>query len=57
LEQLLAKQFDSAAAQSLEIDTEELLSDLYATQDYRANLVKIMAGRAIAHMGQASVFK
>ena len=57
LEQLLKNQFNVAAAQSLEINTEELLSDLYATQDYRANLIKIMAERAIAHMGQASVFK
>ena len=57
LEQLLKNQFNAAAAESLEINTEELLSDLYVTQDYRANLIKIMAERAIAHMGQASVFK
>jgi len=34
-----------------------LIEDMYATKDYRANLVRMMTSHALKHMGTISIFK
>lgn len=50
METALARNFSQAAIQNLSIPADDLNSDLHATADYRAHLIKVMAGRAIASM-------
>jgi carbon-monoxide dehydrogenase medium subunit len=57
LEKNLLESFVDCAAANLEISTENLIEDMYATKDYRANLVKTMAIQALTHMGTSSIFK
>jgi carbon-monoxide dehydrogenase medium subunit len=57
LEAALNRDFSEAALAGLQVDSGSLLSDLNATPEYRANLVMVMARRAVAHMGRASSFK
>ena len=57
LEKNLLESFVDDAAANLEISTENLIEDMYATKDYRANLVKTMTHHALTHMGTISIFK
>jgi aerobic carbon-monoxide dehydrogenase medium subunit len=48
LEDALTRDFTGAAAAGVKIDSAGLSSDLHATADYRANLISVMAQRAVA---------
>jgi carbon-monoxide dehydrogenase medium subunit len=48
LEQALAKDFRPEAAAAVKIDASELSSDLHASAAYRANLISVLAQRAVA---------
>lgn len=48
LEQALAKSFTPEAAAAVPVDASELSADLHATAAYRANLISVMAQRAVA---------
>jgi len=48
LEDALSRNFTPAAAQAVKIDAADLSSDLHASADYRANLISVMAQRAVA---------
>ena len=48
METALAQNFSQAAIQNLVLPTLNLNSDLHATAEYRAHLIKVMAGRALA---------
>jgi carbon-monoxide dehydrogenase medium subunit len=48
LEQALARSFTPEAAASVKIDHANLASDIHASAAYRANLVSVMAQRAVA---------
>ena len=47
LEEALAQNFVPDAADSIELDLAEINSDLHASAEYRANLTRVMARRAI----------
>ncbi|RVC61731.1 carbon monoxide dehydrogenase, partial [Mesorhizobium sp. M2A.F.Ca.ET.046.02.1.1] len=44
----LAKSFDAAALDGLKVPAKGLMSDLHASAEYRANLIAVMAKRAVA---------
>lgn len=48
LEEALARRADPTAADGLQVDSSRFNSDLHASAEYRAHLVKVMARRAIA---------
>jgi carbon-monoxide dehydrogenase medium subunit len=48
IEQALAKAWSPAAIDAVTIDPAEMLSDIHGSAAYRANLVKVMAKRAVA---------
>ena len=48
IEAALAKNFDVAALGGLKVPAKGLMSDLHASADYRANLIAVMAKRAVA---------
>ena len=48
LEQALAKSFTAQSAASVKIEAGDLSGDIHATAAYRANLVSVMAQRAVA---------
>lgn len=48
LEDALTRSFTPAAAEAVNIEAEGLSSDLHATAEYRANLISVMAQRAVA---------
>ncbi len=48
LEQALAANFAPEAVDGITVDASELNSDIHASADYRAHLVKVMAKRAVA---------
>lgn len=48
IETALAKNFDAAALQGVTVPANNLMSDLHASADYRANLITVMAKRAVA---------
>jgi carbon-monoxide dehydrogenase medium subunit len=48
LEQALARSFTPESAASVKIDAGDLASDIHASAAYRANLVSVMAQRAVA---------
>ena len=48
MEQALASNFDAAALDNINVSSEEFNSDLHASPEYRAALVKEMAKRAVA---------
>ena len=50
LEQALAKKLDPSAVDGLAIESGRFNSDLHASAEYRANLVRVMAKRAIADL-------
>ncbi len=48
IEAALAKNFDAAALAGLSVPSDGLMTDLHASADYRANLIVVMAKRAVA---------
>lgn len=49
-ETALAGNFSPSALDGLKVNSDGLLSDMHASADYRANLVKVMAKRAVAEI-------
>lgn len=47
-EQALSANFSPAALSRLTVDAADMISDLHGTAAYRANLVKVLTGRAVA---------
>lgn len=48
IEAALAKNFDAASLDGVKVPAKNLMSDIHASADYRANLVVVMAKRAVA---------
>ncbi len=48
LEAALDKKFDAASVDAVKVDAKGLMSDMHATADYRAALIKVMTKRAVA---------
>ena len=46
-EAALTANFSASALAGLKVDATDMISDLHGTADYRANLVKVMTGRAV----------
>lgn len=51
MEQALASNFSAGALDGVTVDDADLMSDIHASSAYRANLVKVMAKRAVAAAG------
>ena len=51
MEQALAASWSPEAIDAVAIDPAGMLSDIHASAAYRANLVKVMARRAVAAIG------
>jgi carbon-monoxide dehydrogenase medium subunit len=51
MEKALDKKFDAASLEDVKVSADNLMSDLHASADYRANLIKVMAKRAVAAAG------
>jgi len=47
MEKALSKSFDAAALEGCKVDEGDMLSDIHGSSAYRANLVKVMAKRAV----------
>lgn len=52
-EAALRENMDAAAIEGLTVAADDLNEDIHATRDYRANLVKVMAKRAVAALPRA----
>ena len=50
-ESALSSNFSAAALDGLSVDAGDMLEDLHGSGEYRANLVKVMAKRAVAAIG------
>jgi aerobic carbon-monoxide dehydrogenase medium subunit len=48
IEAALSKNFDASALDGVSVSADSLMSDIHASADYRANLVVVMAKRAVA---------
>ncbi|TIT75798.1 MAG: carbon monoxide dehydrogenase, partial [Mesorhizobium sp.] len=48
IEAALAKNFNALALDGLKVSAKGLMSDMHASADYRANLITVMAKRAVA---------
>ncbi|TJX00122.1 MAG: carbon monoxide dehydrogenase, partial [Mesorhizobium sp.] len=48
IEAALATNFDAAALNRVKVPANDLMSDIHASADYRANLIAVMAKRAVA---------
>ncbi|MGY6706816.1 MAG: FAD binding domain-containing protein [Rhizobiaceae bacterium] len=48
IEEALAGNFDPSALEGVSVSADDLMSDIHASADYRANLVVVMAKRAVA---------
>jgi carbon-monoxide dehydrogenase medium subunit len=57
MEKALAEDFRAEALAGVRIDPATLLDDLNGTPEYRAHLVRVMARRAMEHLGSAQSFK
>ena len=55
-EEALAADFGPAALERAPLDTDLMAGDIHASPAYRANLVRVMARRALQNPGCASVF-
>ena len=51
MESALAKSFSADAIKGIEVDADGLNSDIHASAEYRAHLVKVMAARAVKAAG------
>ncbi|TDI57056.1 MAG: xanthine dehydrogenase family protein subunit M [Alphaproteobacteria bacterium] len=54
-ESALSGTFSADALSGLSVDAGAMMSDLHGSAEYRANLVKVMAARAVANMGGATI--
>ena len=54
-ESALFGSFSADALSGLSVDAGGLMSDLHGSAEYRANLIKVMAGRAVSNMGGATI--
>jgi len=52
MEAALAKRFDAAALDGIKVSPANMMSDIHASAEYRANLVVVMARRAVARANQ-----
>jgi aerobic carbon-monoxide dehydrogenase medium subunit len=50
-EDALSANFSAAALDGLTVDASDMIADLHGTQAYRANLVKVLTGRAVTSAG------
>jgi carbon-monoxide dehydrogenase medium subunit len=57
LEAALANDFGPAAVAHCKVDPGNMLEDHVGSSEYRANLVVVMARRALEHLGEASSYK
>lgn len=57
LEDALNTHFSVDGINNIFMDPDLLMEDLYATSQYRANLIMVMVRQAIQHMGSAQAFK
>jgi len=48
IEAALARKFDASALEGVKVPAKKLMADIHASADYRANLVVVMAKRAVA---------
>ncbi|TKD26505.1 MAG: carbon monoxide dehydrogenase, partial [Mesorhizobium sp.] len=48
IEAALATNFDAAALDGVKVPANDLMTDIHASADYRANLIVVMAKRAVA---------
>lgn len=48
VEEALSKSFDPSALDGIEVPSNDLMSDIHASAEYRANLIVVMARRAVA---------
>ena len=51
IEAALAKEFSASAVEGVSVSADGLMGDIHASPEYRANLVKVMAKRAVAKAG------
>jgi carbon-monoxide dehydrogenase medium subunit len=51
MEQALASDFSAGSIDGVTVDDSNLMSDIHASAAYRANLVKVMAKRAVGAAG------
>lgn len=51
IEQALAKDWSAAALDNVTVSEEGMMADIHGTSDYRANLIKVMAQRAVQAAG------
>jgi carbon-monoxide dehydrogenase medium subunit len=47
-EEALSANFSASALDGLTVPADDLISDLHGSPEYRAHLVKVMTGRAVA---------
>ncbi|MDQ0393620.1 FAD binding domain-containing protein [Labrys monachus] len=55
-EEALARDFSAQALDGAALDPDSLIGDIHASTAYRANLVRVMARRAVQNQGKASIF-
>lgn len=48
MEKALDKKFDASSLEDVKVSADNLMSDIHASADYRAHLIKVMAKRAVA---------
>jgi carbon-monoxide dehydrogenase medium subunit len=51
IEAALKANWSAAALDGVTVSADGLMSDIHGTSDYRANLIKVMAGRAVTAAG------
>jgi carbon-monoxide dehydrogenase medium subunit len=51
IEAALKANWSAAAIDSVKVSASGLMSDIHGTSDYRANLIKVMAQRAVTAAG------
>lgn len=51
MEAALGSNWSAASASGVDVSADDLMSDIHGSSDYRANLVKVMAGRAVEAAG------
>ncbi len=54
-EEALAKSFSADALKGLKVDASGMMGDIHGSAEYRANLVAVMARRAMENLGKADV--
>jgi carbon-monoxide dehydrogenase medium subunit len=53
-EDALAKNFSADALKGLKVDASGMMSDIHGSAEYRANLVAVMARRAMENLGKVT---